>query len=144
MTKKHKCDSMKTVGTKNQHKNENQIPKGYQEGENRKKNIERKINNKMNKYEKMVIPAEADGIVDDQNAFEEQQKINEAQLQQEIDSAKQDGDELYINDYEDIEFIPNKESNSEKELKIAKRKQILGHAGINIFAKRARIKAIMH
>ena len=135
---------MKTVGTKNQHKNENQIPKGYQEGENRKKNIERKINNKMNKYEKMVIPAEADGIVDDQNAFEEQQKINEAQLQQEIDSAKQDSDELYINDYEDIEFIPNKESNSEKELKIAKRKQILGHAGINIFAKRARIKAIMH
>ena len=120
---------MKTVGTKNQHKNENQIPKGYQEGENRKKNIERKINNKMNKYEKMVIPAEADGIVDDQNAFEEQQKINEAQLQQEIDSAKQDSDELYINDYEDIEFIPNKESNSEKELKIA---------------KRARIKAIMH
>ena len=98
----------------------------------------------MNKYEKMVIPAEADGIVDDQNAFEEQQKINEAQLQQEIDSAKQDSDELYINDYEDIEFIPNKESNSEKELKIAKRKQILGHAGINIFAKRARIKAIMH
>jgi hypothetical protein len=135
---------MKTVGTKNQHKNENQIPKGYQEGENRKKNIERKINNKMNKYENMVIPAEADGIVDDQNAFEEQQKINEAQLQQEIDSAKQDSDELYINDYEDIEFIPNKESNSEKELKIAKRKQILGHAGINIFAKRARIKAIMH
>ena len=127
---------MKTVGTKNQHKNENQIPKGYQEGEieNTK---ERKINNKMNKFETMAIPVEADGIVDDQQAFEDQQEANEAQLREEIDSARQD-DELYMNDYEDIEFVANNsELNSERELKRAKRKPVLAHKTYNIFARLA-------
>ena len=123
---------------KNQHKNENQIPKGYQEGEieNTK---ERKINNKMNKFETMAIPIEADGIVDDQEAFEDQQEANEAQLREEIQSAKQENDELYINDYEDIEFVERNDSqtNGEKELKRAKRKPILAHKTYNIFARLA-------
>ena len=127
---------MKTVGTKNQHKNENQIPKGYQEGEieNTK---ERKINNKMNKFETMAIPIEADGIVDDQQAFEEMQKENEAQLKDEIDSARNDENELY-GEYEDIEFVPFKETNEtdgNRELKIAKRKKVLGRSGFKVFAK---------
>ena len=135
MTKKHKCDSMKTVGTKNQHKNENQIPKGYQEGDN-KNTKERKIN-KMNKFETMAIPIEADGIVDDQQAFKEMQKENEAQLTEEIESAQQDQNELY-GEYEDIEFVPYKETNEtdgNKELKLAKRKKVLGRSGFKVFAK---------
>ncbi len=121
---------------KNQHKNENQIPKGYQEGEieNTK---ERKINNKMNKFETMAIPIEADGIVDDQEAFENQQDANEAQLKEEIASAQQDQNELY-GEYEDIEFVPYKETNEtdgNKELKLAKRKKVLGRSGFKVFAK---------
>ena len=89
----------------------------------------------MNKYETMAIPIEADGIVDDQNAFEEQQKENEAQLQQEIDSAKEEDDELRINDYEDMEFVENNGNNinNEKELKRLKRKPILANKAYRIF-----------
>ena len=91
----------------------------------------------MNKFETMAIPIEADGIVDDQQAFEDQQEANEAQLREEIDSARQD-DELYMNDYEDIEFVANNnELNSERELKRAKRKPVLAHKTYNIFARLA-------
>ena len=85
----------------------------------------------------MPIPIEADGIVDDEKAFRKQQKENEAQLKGEIKSAQQDEDELYIDDYEDIEFIPFKEpkNNPEKLLRDAKRKQVLGHGSLGIFAK---------
>ncbi len=88
----------------------------------------------MNKFETMAIPIEADGIVDDEDAFEDQQKINEAQLKDEIESAQQEGDELHMNSYEDMQFIPYKETGN-KEVKIAKRKQILGRAGFRVFAK---------
>ena len=135
MTKKHKCDSMKTVGTKNQHKNENQIPKGYQEGEieNTK---ERKINNKMSNEnnDQMIIPEERDGIVDNEADFEAQKKRNEAQLKKEIKSA-QNEDELSIGDYEDREFIPFKTVNVNKELKLAKRERVLGRGVFRVFAK---------
>ena len=87
----------------------------------------------MNKFETMAIPIEADGIVDDEDAFEDQQKINEAQLREEIESAQQ-GDELPMNSYEDMQFIPYKETGN-KEVKIAKRKQVLGHVGFKVFAK---------
>jgi hypothetical protein len=98
---------------------------------------ERKINNKMNKFETMAIPIEADGIVDDQEAFEDQQDANEAQLKEEIASAQQDQNELY-DEYEDIEFVPYKETNEtdgNKELKLAKRKKVLGRSGFKVFAK---------
>lgn len=84
----------------------------------------------MNKFETMAIPAEADGIVDDQEAFEEQQKENAAQLKEEIKSAKKDEDELYIGDYEDIELVPSSEiKNQDQDIRLAKRKRILGHKG---------------
>lgn len=60
----------------------------------------------MSNFEKMAIPIEADGIVDDQQAFEEQQAKNEAQLAKEIAKSSED-DGLVLGDYEDIqgEFI---------------------------------------
>jgi len=82
----------------------------------------------MNKFETMAIPVEADGIVDDQEAFEEQQKENAAQLKEEIKSAKKDEDELYIGDYEDIELVSSSEIKNQ-DIRLAKRKRILGHKG---------------
>lgn len=113
---------------KNQHKNENQIPKGYQEGEDRNKKERKEKINKMNKFETMAIPIEADGIVDDEKAFKDQQKENEAQLREEIKSAQEDEDELYMNDYEDIELVQSSEIKNQ-DIKLAKRKRILGHKG---------------
>lgn len=82
----------------------------------------------MNKFETMAIPIEADGIVDDQEAFEEQQKENAAQLREEIESAQEDGDELHMSGYEDMELISGKEVKNQ-DIKLAKRKRILGHKG---------------
>ena len=80
----------------------------------------------MSNFEKMAIPIEADGIVDDQQAFEEQQAKNEAQLAEEIaNSSEEDG--LNLGDYEDIEgeFVdmPKKREYSAKALdKVQSRK----------------------
>ena len=87
----------------------------------------------MNKFETMAIPIEADGIVDDQQAFEEMQNENEAQLLKEIEGAIEN-DELHM-DYEDMELAENTGKNNGKELKIAKRKRVFGHKGLGIFAK---------
>lgn len=106
MTKKHKCDSMKTVGTETNTKTNIKFQKGYQGRRNRNRKVERKIKINMSNFEKMAIPMEADGIVDDQQAFEEQQAKNEAQLAKEIAKSSED-DGLVLGDYEDIqgEFI---------------------------------------
>ena len=82
----------------------------------------------MNKFETMAIPIEADGIVDDQQAFEDQQEANEAQLREEIESAQEDEDELHIGGYEDMELVSG-ENIKNQDIKLAKRKRILGHKG---------------
>ncbi len=61
---------------------------------------------------KMTIPVEMDGEVNDEEAFQRQQQINEARLKQEIkDSYKSDQDgpsyDSLMNDYEDFEYVPN-------------------------------------
>jgi len=96
----------------------------------------------MNKFESMQIPTEADGIVDNEEAFQKMQEANEITLKQEIDQAKeQDDNELRMNDYEDMEFVAYKENNqenSEKVLRLAKRKQVLGRGALKSF-KRIRL-----
>lgn len=82
----------------------------------------------MNKFETMAIPTEADGIVDDEKAFKDQQKENEAQLKEEIESAQEDEDELRISGYEDMELVSGNEIKNQ-DIKLAKRKRILGHKG---------------
>ena len=84
----------------------------------------------MRQLERMKIPEIADGITDNQELFMEQQRINEAQLEAEIAKSKEMNEDLPI-DYDDgIEFVPFKETGMSPEqlAKIAKRKQILGHA----------------
>jgi hypothetical protein len=119
---------MKTVGTeKPTQKRKSNSKKGI-----RKEKIEKikrkEIKNKMNKFETMAIPIEADGIVDNQKAFEKQQKENEAQLRKEIKSAQAEEDELCMGDYEDIELVSSSEIGNQ-DIKLAKRKRILGHKG---------------
>ena len=84
----------------------------------------------MSQLERMIIPEIADGIVDDQKQFKKQQEKNEAQLEAEITKSKETDDDLPIDYEEGIEFIPFKETRMSPEqlAKIAKRKQILGHA----------------
>ena len=85
----------------------------------------------MSKYETMAIPIEADGIVDDQDQFNEQMAANEAQLEQEIqDSYEDDSYDSLMNDYEDYEYVPNPyskiETMSDKDkAKIAKKMESL-------------------
>ena len=102
MTKKHKCDSMKTVGTETNTKTNIKFQNGYQGRRNRERNIERKTNINMSNFEQMTIPIEADGIVDDQKEFEKQQAKNEAKLLKEI-AHSVEAEELQLGDYEDIE-----------------------------------------
>jgi len=62
---------------------------------------------------RMTIPVEMDGKVNDEEAFQRQQEINEARLKREIDSYKSDQDDpSYGLDYEDL--APNPYSNLEK------------------------------
>ncbi len=81
----------------------------------------------MGKFEKMTIPIEADGIVDNQEAFETQQAINEAKLAEEINNSKEE-DGLVLGDYEDIEGIfqakPQKNEFSPKALDIIQKRKI--------------------
>ncbi len=86
----------------------------------------------MGNFERMTIPIEADGIVDDQDAFEEQQAKNEAQLANEIAESRED-DGLVLGDYEDIqgEFVvmPKQHEYSAKALdKVQSRK--IGRAAL--------------
>ena len=101
MTKKHKCDSMKTVGTETNTKTNIKFQNGYQGRRNREKN-RKEININMSNFEQMTIPIEADGIVDDQQEFEKQQAQNEAKLLKEI-AHSVEAEELQLEDYEDIE-----------------------------------------
>ena len=85
----------------------------------------------MSQFEKMTIPGMADGIVDDQEQFEEQQRRNEAQLEAEIEDSKNDSLDNLIGDYDDrVEFVPFKEvkMSPEQLAKLAKRRQVIGHA----------------
>ena len=85
----------------------------------------------MSQFEKMTIPGMADGIVDDQGQFEEQQRKNEAQLEAEIEDSKNDSLDNLIGDYDDrVEFVPFKEvkMSPEQLAKLAKRRQVIGHA----------------
>lgn len=99
----------------------------------------------MSKYEKMTIPAEADGIVDDEWNFNEQIAKNEAQLTEEIEAARQEAEdqtsELQLDGFQDMEYVPHSETTtSEKALKLAKRRSILGKRTIrlaNVFARMA-------
>lgn len=132
MTKKHKCDSMKTVGRKPTQKRTSNSKNGYQGRRNRSRKVERKIKINMGNFERMTIPIEADGIVDDQDAFEEQQAKNEAQLANEIAESRE-GDGLVLGDYEDIqgEFVvmPKQHEYSAKALdKVQSRK--IGRAAL--------------
>ena len=85
----------------------------------------------MSQFEKMTIPGMADGIVDDQQQFEEQQRKNEAQLEAEIEDSKNDSLDNLIGDYDDrVEFVPFKEvkMSPEQLAALAKRRQVIGHA----------------
>ncbi|MBQ9684431.1 hypothetical protein IJV57_03065 [Candidatus Saccharibacteria bacterium] len=85
----------------------------------------------MSQFEKMTIPGMADGIVDDQEQFEEQQRRNEAQLEAEIEDSKNDSLDNLIGDYDDrVEFVPFKEvkMSPEQLAALAKRRQVIGHA----------------
>lgn len=85
----------------------------------------------MSQFEKMTIPGMADGIVDDQRQFEEQQRKNEAQLEAEIEDSKNDSLDNLIGDYDDrVEFVPFKEvkMSPEQLAALAKRRQVIGHA----------------
>ena len=85
----------------------------------------------MRQLEKMTIPGMADGIVDDQEQFEEQQRRNEAQLEAEIEDSKNDSLDNLIGDYDDrVEFVPFKEvkMSPEQLAALAKRRQVIGHA----------------
>ena len=85
----------------------------------------------MSQFEKMTIPGMADGIVDDQEQFEEQQRKNEAQLEAEIEDSKNDSLDILIGDYDDrVEFVPFKEvkMSPEQLAALAKRRQVIGHA----------------
>jgi len=87
----------------------------------------------MSQFEKMTIPGMADGIVDDQQQFEEQQRKNEAQLEAEIEDSKNNDSSLdnLIGDYDDrVEFVPFKEvkMSPEQLAALAKRRQVIGHA----------------
>ena len=74
----------------------------------------------MSNFGKMVIPKEADGIVDDWKAFKKQQDENAKLLKKEISSL----DDLEVGDYEDINgSLVKKHSYSEAALnKIQARK----------------------
>ena len=87
----------------------------------------------MNKFESMQIPKEADGIVDNEEAFQKMQEANEISLSEEIRKANESQDELHIGDYEDMEFVEHRES-SEKDLAIAKRKRVLGAQAFKHFS----------
>ena len=85
----------------------------------------------MSQFEKMTIPGMADGIVDDQEQFEEQQRRNEAQLEAEIEDSKNDSLDNLIGDYDNrVEFVPFKEvkMSPEQLAALAKRRQVIGHA----------------
>ncbi|MCR4753399.1 MAG: hypothetical protein K5837_03190 [Candidatus Saccharibacteria bacterium] len=86
----------------------------------------------MSQFEKMTIPGMADGIVDDQEQFEEQQRKNEAQLEAEIKDSKNDSSlDSLIGGYDDrVKFVPFKEvkMSPEQLAKLAKRRQVIGHA----------------
>ena len=85
----------------------------------------------MSQFEKMTLPGMADGIVDDQEQFEEQQRKNEAQLEAEIEDSKNSSLDNLIGGYDDrVEFVPFKEvkMSPEQLAALAKRRQVIGHA----------------
>ncbi len=85
----------------------------------------------MSQFEKMTIPGMADGIVDDQEQFEEQQRRNEAQLEAEIEDSKNDSLDNLIGDYDDrVKFVPFKEvkMSPEQLAALAKRRRVIGRA----------------
>jgi hypothetical protein len=88
-----------------------------------------KIKN-MSQFEKMTIPGMADGIIDDQEQFEEQQRRNEAQLEAEIEDSKDSSLDSLIGYDDRVEFVPFKEvkMSPEQLAKLAKRRQVIGHA----------------
>ena len=87
----------------------------------------------MSQFEKMTIPGMADGIVDDQEQFEEQQRKNEAQLEAEIEDSKSSSLDSLIGYDDRVEFVPFKEVEmNPKQLariaKLAKRRRVIGRA----------------
>lgn len=85
----------------------------------------------MSQFEKMTIPRMTDGIVDNQEQFEEQQRKNEAQLEAEIEDSKNDSSLDSLIGYDDrVEFVPFKEvkMSPEQLAALAKRRQVIGHA----------------
>ncbi len=84
----------------------------------------------MSQFEKMTIPGMADGIIDDQEQFEEQQRRNEAQLEAEIEDSKDSSLDSLIGYDDRVEFVPFKEvkMSPEQLAKLAKRRQVIGHA----------------
>ena len=85
----------------------------------------------MSQFEKMTIPRMTDGIVDNQEQFEEQQRKNEAQLEAEIEDSKNSSLDSLIGDYDDsMKFVPFKEvkMSPEQLAKLTKRRQVIGHA----------------
>ncbi len=93
----------------------------------------------MSRYEMMAIPIEADGVVDDEEQFNEQMDRNADTLAQEIaDSYEEEDYDSLMSDYEDnAEFVVKKESNLSPEqlAKIAKRKSILGRESLFSFMR---------
>lgn len=80
----------------------------------------------MSKYATMTIPDDADGIVDDEKAFNKQKKANEAKLKEELSEAGELESGLR---YEDLEmtFVPRIENGSY--VKLAKRRSVLSRRG---------------